>query len=155
MGIPSYNHFRTLCGLPKATTFDDIRDVMDEERIERLAKIYPTVDDIDYLVGGMLERIIPGTLTTPSFRCVLGEGFFRYKAGDRFFYEYDISPGAFSPDQLSVIRRFSLSTLICLTGDNIQTMQRNAFLQINPGNALVPCRQILTELDLAPWRFQS
>ncbi|XP_027853231.2 peroxidase-like [Aphis gossypii] len=155
MGIPSYNHFRTLCGLPKATSFDDIRDVMDEERIERLAKIYPTVDDIDYLVGGMLERIIPGTLTTPSFRCVLGEGFFRYKAGDRFFYEYDISPGAFSPDQLSVIRRFSLSTLICLTGDNIQTMQRNAFLQINPGNALIPCRQILTELDLAPWRFQS
>jgi len=55
------------------------------------------VDDVDYLVGGMLERIIPGTLTTPSFRCVLGEGFFRYKVGDRFFYEYDISPGAFSP----------------------------------------------------------
>lgn len=67
------------------------------QRIERLAKIYPTTDDIDYLVGGMLERIIPGTLTTPSFRCVLGEGFFRYKAGDRFFYEYDTAPGAFTP----------------------------------------------------------
>jgi hypothetical protein len=67
------------------------------QRIERLAKIYPTTDDIDYLVGGMLERIIPGTLTTPSFRCVLGEGFFRYKSGDRFFYEYDIAPGAFTP----------------------------------------------------------
>lgn len=127
------------------------------------------MDDIDYLVGGMLERIIPGSLTSASFRCVLGEGFFRYKAGDRFFYEYDTAPGAFSPgkqnaflvnvlddnlsrnkmiftfdttvillfmfisDQLSIIRRFSLSTLICLTGDNIQTMQRNAFLQINPG----------------------
>lgn len=31
MGIPSYNHFRALCGLPKAATFDDLRDVMDEE----------------------------------------------------------------------------------------------------------------------------
>lgn len=71
--------------------------MMKLQRIDRLVRIYPTVDDIDYLVGGMLERIIPGTLTTPSFRCVLGEGFFRYKAGDRFFYEYDISPGAYSP----------------------------------------------------------
>lgn len=141
-------------------------------------------------------------------------------------------------DQLTVVRRFALSTLICLTGDNIQTMQRNAFLQINPGwvehnhnefgvssastflpryrlsvagkrdrartinetskrrsrsntrtesrtfvfscpllvrrccrkrtydisrapvslsrrNALIPCRQILAELDLSPWRFNS
>lgn len=73
------------------------------QRIERLARIYPTVDDIDYLVGGMLERIIPGTLTTPSFRCVLGEGFFRYKAGDRFFYEYDNAPGAFSPGMKNII----------------------------------------------------
>lgn len=31
MGIPSYNNFRALCGLPKATSFDDLRDVMDEE----------------------------------------------------------------------------------------------------------------------------
>lgn len=35
MGIPSYNHFRTLCGLPKATSFDDLRDVMEDEVIKK------------------------------------------------------------------------------------------------------------------------
>jgi len=81
------------------------------QRIDRLVRIYPTVDDIDYLVGGMLERIIPGTLTTPSFRCVLGEGFFRYKVGDRFYYEYDISPGAFSPGKHERVCRVRASVV--------------------------------------------
>lgn len=31
MGIPSYNHFRSLCGFAKATSFDELRDVMDED----------------------------------------------------------------------------------------------------------------------------
>lgn len=54
----------------------------------------------------MLERLVPGTLTSPSFRCILGEGFFRYKAGDRFYYEYDISPGAFTPGNLNKALEF-------------------------------------------------
>lgn len=66
------------------------------QKIFRLSRVYQSVHDIDYIVGGLLERKIPGTLTSPSFHCVIAEAFYRYKFGDRFFYEFGGQPGSFS-----------------------------------------------------------
>ena len=39
-GIPPYNKIRELCGLKKATTFQDLLDVMTQDKINTLASIY-------------------------------------------------------------------------------------------------------------------
>lgn len=66
------------------------------QKIGRLSRIYSDVHDVDYLVGGLLERRLPGTLTTPSFHCVLAEAFHRYKFADRYFYEFGDQAGSFT-----------------------------------------------------------
>ncbi|XKL67089.1 hypothetical protein PGB90_010509 [Kerria lacca] len=152
LGIPPYTTMRVLCGLPMVNRFEDLKDVMDDEKIVRLAKVYSSVHDIDYLVGGLLERRIPGTLTSPSFHCVVAEAFYRYKFGDRFFYEFGGQAGSFTLDQLNTIRKVTFSTLICLTGDNIQLAQPDGFLIPNvKTNPLIPCSELASGFNLHAW----
>ena len=42
-GIPPYNAWREFCGLPKAYAFDDLKDVMRAEVVERLKTVYGLV----------------------------------------------------------------------------------------------------------------
>lgn len=55
-GIPSYNHYRALCNLKRARTWEDLSREIPPEVISRFKRIYPTVDDIDLFPGGMSER---------------------------------------------------------------------------------------------------
>lgn len=152
LGIPAYTSMRVLCGLPQVNSFEDLRDVMDDEKIFRLSRVYESVHDVDYIVGGLLERKIPGTLTSPSFHCVIAEAFYRYKFGDRFFYEFGGQPGSFSINQLNTIRKVTFSLLICLTGDNIQFAQPNGFTPPNiQRNPLVPCSELISDFNLHAW----
>lgn len=50
-GIPSYNNYRALCNLKRATNWDDLSREIPPEVINRLKRIYPTVDDIDLFPG--------------------------------------------------------------------------------------------------------
>lgn len=50
-GIPSYNNYRTLCNLKRATSWEDLSREIPPEVINRLKRIYPTVDDIDLFPG--------------------------------------------------------------------------------------------------------
>jgi len=54
------------------------------------------VDDVDYYAAGILEKPKPGSIFGHTFQCVIGEMFFRWKFGDRFFYEFGNQPGSFS-----------------------------------------------------------
>lgn len=151
MGIPPYSQMRTLCGLPPVSRFEDLLDVMENEKIIRLSRVYDDVRDIDYLVGGMLEKRIPGTLTGPSFQCVLAEAFYRYKFGDRFYYEFADQAGSFTPDQLRVIRKVSFSMILCITSDNVRFVQANGFVQPNDRNPFIPCSTFISAFDFTPW----
>lgn len=55
--------------------------------MQKLSTVYEHPDDVDLTVGGSLEKIIPGTLSGPTFLCVLTEQFYRTRAGDRFWFE--------------------------------------------------------------------
>ncbi|XP_022170134.1 peroxidase-like isoform X2 [Myzus persicae] len=149
-GEPPYNKFRKLCGLKEAKNFDSLIDQMDKKHIEALSKMYEHVDDIDYYVAGLLEKSKPGSLLGHTFQCVVGEMFFRFKYGDRYYYEFGNQIGSFKLEQLNEIRKTSLALLVCLTSD-IYSVQRNTFEIPSSRNPLVPCNSI-PKLDLSAWK---
>jgi len=65
------------------------------KHVETLSKMYEHVDDIDYYVAGLLEKSQPGSLLGHTFQCVVGEMFFRFKYGDRYYYEFGNQIGSF------------------------------------------------------------
>ncbi|CAG2057780.1 unnamed protein product [Timema podura] len=73
-------------------------------RVELLSQHYLHVDDVDLFVGGRLERLIPGTLAGITFQCIMGEQFFRWKFGDRWFYDFKENPASFTLAQLLMHR---------------------------------------------------
>lgn len=64
--------------------------------MDALAAMYEHVDDIDYYAAGILEKLKPGSILGHTFQCVVGEMFFRWKFGDRFYYEFGGQPGSFT-----------------------------------------------------------
>ena len=56
--------------------------------VAKLAAIYEHVDDIELYVGGILENPVDDGIVGPTFQCLIAEAFYRYKYGDRFFYEH-------------------------------------------------------------------
>ena len=67
-GIIGYNHYRALCGLNYAKSFEDFHNIPKDIR-EKLAKVYDHVDDIDLFTGGTSEFSIEGGAVGPTFAC--------------------------------------------------------------------------------------
>lgn len=84
-GIPSYNNYRALCNLKRAQTWDDLSREIPPEVINRLKRIYPSVDDIDLFPGGMSERPLQGGLVGPTFACIIAIQFRQLRKCDRFW----------------------------------------------------------------------
>lgn len=62
--------------------------------------MYASPQDVDLVVGGSLERNVPGAMAGPTFLCILTEQFYRTRVGDRYFYENGADPNiAFSPGE--------------------------------------------------------
>lgn len=51
------------------------------------------------MVGLLLEKHIEGAIVGPTARCLIADGFFRFKAGDRHFYDNQDQPGSFTPSE--------------------------------------------------------
>lgn len=150
-GLASYNDFRQFCGLHKAHSFNDFLDVISKENVQKLANLYEHPDDVDLTVGGSLEAHVPGTLSGPTFLCILTEQFFRTRAGDRYFYENGDHSTGFTLEQLNEIRKASISRLFCDNGHHIRSMQPKGFERISHDNAVVPC-EALPFVDLSLWK---
>lgn len=54
------------------------------------------MDDIDFIVGALLEIPAEGARVGPTSRCIIADSFYRYKTGDRFFYDIQGQPSSFS-----------------------------------------------------------
>jgi hypothetical protein len=57
---------------------------------------YEDVASIDLIVGSLLEPIIPGAWFGETTRCILADGFYRIRYGDRFFCDVQDQPGSFT-----------------------------------------------------------
>jgi len=61
-----------------------------------LETLYSTVDDIDFIVGALLETPENDALVGNTSRCIIGDFFYRSRVGDRFFYDNEGQSGQFS-----------------------------------------------------------
>ncbi|XP_063226518.1 peroxidase-like [Bacillus rossius redtenbacheri] len=153
-GLASYNDYRRYCGLPRARRFEDFRDYISPENVERLKALYEHPDDVDYVVGGSLETHVNGAMVGPSFLCVITEQFYRTRVGDRYFYENGDHPHPFTHAQLAEIRRASISRLLCDNSNEVLALQPRGFQRVSPYNRVVPCSRTdaIPYVDLEAWR---
>ncbi|XP_076625246.1 peroxidase [Colletes latitarsis] len=150
-GLASYNSFREYCGLPRAKYFADFTDYISIANVEKLSELYASPDDVDLTVGGSLETHVPGTLSGPTFLCILIRQFYRTRVGDRFWFERGGNELAFTIEQLNEIRKSSISRLFCDNGDQITSMQTKGFQQVSLSNPVVSCENI-PAMDLSLWK---
>lgn len=150
-GLPGYNFFRQACGLTKIQSFRQLDNVMVEGAGQVFAQLYSHVDDIDLFIAGNYERKLKDAMIGPVFACIIGEQFRRLKSGDRYWYENGNQAGAFTPRQLSEIKRVSLARIICDNSNNIERMQPLAFLRPSEWNSKINCEQI-PWVDLRHWQ---
>jgi peroxidase len=64
--------------------------------VDKFAKLYETVGDIDLFIGAMSERLAPGALVGPTLQCIISDQFLKLKRGDRFFYDLAGQPSSFT-----------------------------------------------------------
>ena len=87
------------------------------QSVETLRRMYRSVDDIDFFVGGMSEKPVSSGLLGWTFLCVVGDQFARLKKGDRYFYEFGGQPGSFNKGWELIKRRPAMSSLhMCMSG---------------------------------------
>lgn len=87
---------REYCGLPTVSSFRELNNTVEMDTIRLLESVYSHHEDIDLVVGGLAERPLSGAVVGPTFGCLLGQQFQILKKGDRFWYENNIPPSAFT-----------------------------------------------------------
>ncbi|XP_013174136.1 PREDICTED: peroxidase-like isoform X2 [Papilio xuthus] len=152
-GLGTYVQLRAHCDLSVPDTFKDLKEYMSKENVQKLKELYESIEDIDLVVGGSLEKHAPGALVGPTFLCILLQQFLNVRIGDRYFYEngkdQDI---AFTLPQLNSIRNgASMARLLCDNGHKITWMQRRAFELVSDENPLVRCDE-LPAVNLTLWQ---
>lgn len=108
-GVPAYTRFRKMCNMKSnIKVFNDLAPYVPSSAIVQLRQTYKSVFDIDLLVCGALESIPTATNETeddsgffgPTFQCIIGEQFQRFKAGDSLFYSH---PKHFTDGKYAII----------------------------------------------------
>jgi peroxidase len=67
-GLRSYNDYRENCGLGRANSFEDLKNIP-RKTLEILKTLYSHVDDIDLYVGGISEYSIIDGIVGETFGC--------------------------------------------------------------------------------------
>ena len=136
--------------------FDELaRDgYLSRDNVERLKSLYDHVDDIDLFVGGMLERHHRNAVVGPTFLCIIGDQFARFKRADRFWFENgNHRESRFTLDQLNSLRSSSMSRVIC-DNTGLDEIQPFAFrVESGPVNSRMSCQDAnIPSVDLGLWR---
>ncbi|CAB3250755.1 unnamed protein product [Arctia plantaginis] len=149
-GLPGYIQYRALCGLPVATSFQHLIDIIPQETVDKLSQLYEQPGDVDLVIGLMAEKPVPGSLLGPTATCLIKEQLWRTKNGDRYFYTHMDEAGRFTKRQLAELKRASLARLLC---DNVgfSSVQRDIFLPPSEANPTVSCDEI-KKVNLEAWQ---
>ena len=118
-GLADYNTVREAYGLPRVTSFSEI--TRDSELAGKLEELYGSVDNIDLWVGALAEDHRRGEGVGETLRAILVDQFSRLRAGDRFWYENQMSR-----EEIATINRTSLTDII-RRNTGVENVQREAF----------------------------
>ncbi|XP_071539220.1 chorion peroxidase-like [Panulirus ornatus] len=152
-GIPGYVAVRRACGFPKVTSFSQLSEFTDPQVLQVFKRIYRNVNDIDLFAGGLAEKPLPGALLGPTLSCIIADQFLRGKIGDRFWFEYKDSPGAFTTDQLREIHQVSMARVLCDNFPEIRTIQRWPFQVVTAFNPMLQCSsKCIPNFNLELWK---
>lgn len=78
-----------------------------------MKKLYATVDDVDLIVGALLEYPCPNAIVGPTARCIMSDVFYRLRYGDRYFFDVENQPGSFSVGMRIIVSFDTNLNLIC------------------------------------------
>lgn len=82
--FPGYNRWRSFCGLKPIRTLSDFKEVASDGRVaEKIFKVYKGADNTDVWLGGLVEKLLPGSRTGPLFGCLIGRQMKALRDGDR------------------------------------------------------------------------
>lgn len=145
-GIAPYLKYVEYCSnltTHKPLKFEDFTSIgIKDEYIKALKYMYKEPQDVDLLVGGLLETPLPGTMVGPTFNCLLKEQFELLKQTDRFWYENDLPPSSLTTGQLKEIKKITMAGLLCANTDDLDNIQPKAFVQEDTYlNARISCNQ--------------
>lgn len=152
-GIPSYYKYRKFCNvLPQnLKVFNDLAPIISNKTIVQLRQTYKTVYDIDLIVGGAVESVEIKNHSSdelgffgPTLQCIIAEQFYRFKAGDFYFYSHNSS---FSQEQLNVIKNYSFANFLCENSNSIE-VKSESFL--TSGDS-IKCQQS-QHFNLSLWK---
>jgi len=154
-GLPTYTQVREYCGLPPVSSFRELNNTIEDDAISLLASVYSSHEDIDLVVGGLAERPLSGAVVGPTFGCLLGQQFQILKKGDRFWYENNIPPSAFTKDQLQELRKITLASILCENLDGVYMVQPDVFIIPDPYlNSPVTC-DVFPRIHIELWKTDS
>ncbi|KAJ4441124.1 hypothetical protein ANN_10974 [Periplaneta americana] len=144
-GLPGYHHWLQQC------TSTNVTDVVFGNLTSILRTIYTNVEDVDLIVGGVLENPTHGAVLGATFTCLLAQQFISVRNSDRFWYENDIPPSSFTREQLEELRKVTLAGLLCNNVPGLEEVQSQAFVQEDPYlNVRIAC-SLQPTLNLTVW----
>ncbi|XP_050433058.1 peroxidase-like [Adelges cooleyi] len=155
IGLNTYGQYLKMAGRKYPEHWEDLDGFMEHDMIELLKTKYESIEEVEPFVGGILENSVEGSILGPTFVTVIAEQFSRLQRGDRFYYENGDLVHPFTPEQLQEIRKTSLSMLFCMAGDDIKTMQPDAFRKVSKRNPLKNCNHIIGDFSFNPWKHQN
>uniref|UniRef100_A0A0N4ZT87 Peroxidasin n=1 Tax=Parastrongyloides trichosuri TaxID=131310 RepID=A0A0N4ZT87_PARTI len=147
--LPGYTEYRRYCNLSVPNTFEEMTTyVTDPAVLPKLKKLYGHPGNIDLFVGGVVEKKLADALIGPTFSCIIGEQFKRLRDGDRFFYK---NSGVFTQLQLTQIKKYTISKIICNNGDDIDRIQKDSFMFVGDKKPSFQKCDELPDLNLHMW----
>ncbi|XP_050540461.1 peroxidase-like isoform X2 [Daktulosphaira vitifoliae] len=114
-GLPPYFVVRQQCRLSAVRSFEDLHAFMPPNEVNILKKTYNSVYDIDLIVGMLLEIPEQDSMIGPTAKCIIADGFYRYRYGDRFFFDVPGQPGSFSKEQVETLKNINMGHIFCAT----------------------------------------
>ncbi|KAE9538939.1 hypothetical protein AGLY_005521 [Aphis glycines] len=151
VGLPPYIKVREICGFKNITSFNDLVGTLANFDIGLLKLFYDSVEDIDLVVGALLEPNVEGGMVGETARCIIADAFLRIRYGDRYFCDVPDQPGSFTQEQFDVLWSLDLSQLLCLT-TNIDQLPIDVFKPLEVLD-MYDCKSI--KLNLGPWKVDN
>ncbi|XP_050540462.1 peroxidase-like [Daktulosphaira vitifoliae] len=156
VGLPPYTVIRKHCGLPDVKTFENLNDVIALNMLAKLKKLYASVHDIDLIVGILLENPAKDSMLGPTARCIIADGFYRYRYGDRFFFDVEGQPGSFTLEQIEILQNINIGHILCLT-TNIKEVSTQFFRLSSEKNSIerLQCKDVRKMMKFVAWKTNS